>query len=104
MHLALSDAETTARTQKLHDIIESGKYPFSPRIRNLRAILTKLRPEPVCQPVLPWKVYARPRFLVAVPENLSPRFLMQASHRGGKVLDLFSFRRYPNVASVVRLE
>jgi hypothetical protein len=27
--------------------IESDRYPFSPRIRTLRAILTKLRPEPV---------------------------------------------------------
>jgi hypothetical protein len=32
--------------QELHDIAESDRYPFSPRIRTLRAILAKLRPEP----------------------------------------------------------
>jgi hypothetical protein len=28
-------------------IVENDRYPFSPRIRKLRAILAKLRPEPV---------------------------------------------------------
>jgi hypothetical protein len=46
---------------KLHDIIESDRYPFSPRIRTLRAILAKLRPEPVRKPLRPPKVYAPPR-------------------------------------------
>jgi hypothetical protein len=31
-------------TQELHDIVESDRYPFSPRIRTLRAVLAKLDP------------------------------------------------------------
>jgi hypothetical protein len=44
--------------EELHD---SDKYPFSPRIRTLRGIFTKLRPEPVREPLPPRKVYASPR-------------------------------------------
>jgi hypothetical protein len=47
MHLDLTDDEAAALTQELHDIVENDRYHFSPRIRTLRAILTKLRPEPV---------------------------------------------------------
>ena len=47
MNLDLSDEETAALTQELHDIVKNDRYPFSPRIRTLRAILAKLRPEPV---------------------------------------------------------
>jgi hypothetical protein len=60
MNLDLTDEESAALTQELHDIIESDKYPFSPRIRTLRAILEKLRPEPVREPLPPPKVYAPP--------------------------------------------
>jgi len=60
MHLDLSDEETAALTQELHDIVESDKYPFSPRIRALRAVLNKLRPEPAREPLPPRKVYALP--------------------------------------------
>jgi hypothetical protein len=63
MHLELSDDETAALTQELQDIVENDPYPFSPRIRTLRAILAKLRPEPVCEPLPPPKVYAPPRFI-----------------------------------------
>ena len=41
MHLELSDEETATLTQELHDIVENDRYPFSPRIRMLRAILAK---------------------------------------------------------------
>jgi hypothetical protein len=51
-----SDDKAAARTQELHDIIERDKYPFSPRIRMLRAILAK--PEPVREPLPLPKVYA----------------------------------------------
>jgi hypothetical protein len=50
MHLDLSDEEATALTQELHEIVEHDRYPFSPRIRTLRGILAKLRPEPVPEP------------------------------------------------------
>jgi hypothetical protein len=46
-HLDLTDDEAAALTQALHEIVENDRYPFSPRIRTLRAILAKLRPEPV---------------------------------------------------------
>jgi hypothetical protein len=58
MNLGLSDQETAALTQELHDIVESDRYPFSPRIRTLRTILVKLRPEAVREPLPPPKVYA----------------------------------------------
>jgi hypothetical protein len=56
MHLELSDEETAALTHELHDIVESDRYPFSRRIRPLRAILGKLRPEPMREPSPPPKV------------------------------------------------
>jgi hypothetical protein len=60
MRLDLSDEETAALTQELHDIVESDRHPFSPRIRTLKAVRAKLRPEPVREPSPP-KVYAPPR-------------------------------------------
>jgi hypothetical protein len=60
-HLDLTDDEAAALTQELHDIVENDRYPFSPRIRTLRGILAKLRPEPVRKPLPPPKVYAPPR-------------------------------------------
>jgi hypothetical protein len=39
MHLELSDEETAALIQELHEIVENDRYPFSPRIRTLSAIL-----------------------------------------------------------------
>ena len=61
MNLELSDEEAAALTHELHDIVERDRYPFSPRIRTLRGILAKLRPEPVREPSPPLKVYAPPR-------------------------------------------
>jgi hypothetical protein len=65
MHLDLSDEEAAALTQELHEIVENDRYPFSPRIRTLRAILAKLRPEPVREPWPPPKGYAPPRATAA---------------------------------------
>jgi hypothetical protein len=59
MHLDLSDEKTAALTQELHDIVESDRYPFSPHIRTLRAILAKLRPEPLREPLPPPAVAER---------------------------------------------
>jgi hypothetical protein len=56
MHLDLSVEEAAALAQKLHDIVENNRYPFSPRIRTLKAILAKLRPEPIREPLPPPKV------------------------------------------------
>jgi hypothetical protein len=60
MHLDLNDEETAALTQELHEIVESDRYPFSPRIRTLSGILAKLRPGPARKPLPPRKVYAPP--------------------------------------------
>jgi hypothetical protein len=61
MHLDLTDDEAAALAQELHAIVENDRYPLSPRIRTLREILAKLRPEPVREPLPPPKVYAPPR-------------------------------------------
>jgi hypothetical protein len=50
MHLDLTDEETAALTKELADITGNDRYPFSPRIQTLRAILAKLRPEPAREP------------------------------------------------------
>jgi hypothetical protein len=63
MRLDLSDDEASALTRELHEIVENDRYPFSPRIRTLRAILGKLRPEPAREPPPPPKVYEPPRFV-----------------------------------------
>jgi hypothetical protein len=65
MHLDLTDEEAAALTQELHDIVESDRYPLSPRIRTLRAILDKLRPEPAREPLPPIKNYDPPRATAA---------------------------------------
>jgi hypothetical protein len=65
MHLDLTDEETAAPIQELHKIVENDRYPFSPRIRTLRAILAKFRREPVREPLPPPKVYAPPLAVAA---------------------------------------
>jgi hypothetical protein len=59
--LDLSDDEKLALAPLLTRAIEDDRYPLSPRIRTLRAILAKPRPEPVREPLPPPKVYALPR-------------------------------------------
>ena len=61
MHFDLSDDEATALIRELHDIIQADHYPFSPRVRTLRAILNKLRPEPARNPLPEPKHYEPPR-------------------------------------------
>ena len=63
VNLDLSHDEAAALIREHHDIVESDKFPFSPRIRTLREILGKLRPEPAREPLPPPKVYAPPRFI-----------------------------------------
>jgi hypothetical protein len=61
MQLELSDDETAALTGLLTNTIGADRYPLSPRIQTLKAILGKIRPEPVREPLPPLKVYAPPR-------------------------------------------
>ena len=46
MNLDLSDEEAALLTKELQSIVFEDRYPLSPRIQTLRAILAKLRPEP----------------------------------------------------------
>ena len=61
MNLDLTDDETAALTQLLTNTIDADRYPLSPRIRILKTILGKIRPELVREPLPPLKVYAPPR-------------------------------------------
>jgi hypothetical protein len=64
-HLDLSDEEAAALIKELADITGNDRYPFSPRIQTLRAILAKLKPEPAREPLRPPMVYAPPRATAA---------------------------------------
>jgi hypothetical protein len=46
MNLELNDVQTEALIRELTHLIENDRYPLSPRIRVLKEILGKLRPEP----------------------------------------------------------
>ena len=50
-------------------VIDSDRYPFSPRIRTLRAILAKLRPEPAREPSPPLKAPAASLKVYAPPSK-----------------------------------
>jgi hypothetical protein len=61
MTLDLSDEETAALARLLTTTIDDDRYPLSPRVQALKAILAKIRPEPVRQPLPPLKHYEPPR-------------------------------------------
>jgi hypothetical protein len=61
MTLDLSDEETAALERLLRTTIDDDRYPLSPRIQTLKAILGKIRPEPLREPLPPLKLYAPPR-------------------------------------------
>jgi hypothetical protein len=62
MNLDLTDEETTALLRELDGLIDSDRYFLSPRIKTLKAIRAKIRPEPVREPLPPPpKQYAPPR-------------------------------------------
>jgi hypothetical protein len=61
MLLDLTDDETAALERLLRHTIDDDRYPLSPRIQTLRAILNKIRPEPVHEPLPPLKHYEPPR-------------------------------------------
>jgi hypothetical protein len=60
MTLGLTDEETAALLRELDSLIDSDRYFMSPRIKTLKAIRAKIKPEPVREP-LPPKQYAPPR-------------------------------------------
>jgi hypothetical protein len=51
MNLELSDAESAALIRELADITGNNRFLSSACIRTLNAILAKLRPEPVREPL-----------------------------------------------------
>ena len=56
MMLDLSDQETDALAGLLHRTIDDDRYPLSPRVQTLKAILAKIQPEPAHAPLPPPKV------------------------------------------------
>jgi len=65
MPLDLSDDEKLALVALLTRTIADDRYPLSPRVRTLKDILAKLRPDPVREPLPPPKVYAPPKAAAA---------------------------------------
>ena len=62
MHLDLTDEEAAALLKELDGLIDGDRYFLSPRIKTLRAIRAKIRPEPAREPLPPPpKQYAPPR-------------------------------------------
>ena len=60
-HLDLSDDEAAALIQELHVIVESDRYPFSPRITTLREIRALLKPYPArAAAAPPQRIYEPP--------------------------------------------
>jgi hypothetical protein len=65
MMLDLTEEETDALAGLLRRTVDDDRYPRSPRIQMLKAILAKIRPEPVHEPLPPPKRYAPPRATTA---------------------------------------
>jgi hypothetical protein len=62
MNLDLTGDEAAALVKELNGLIDGDRYFLSPRIKNLKAIRAKIRPEPVREPPPPPpKCYALPR-------------------------------------------
>ena len=62
MNLDLTDEETAALLRELDGLIDGDRYFMAPRIKTLKAIRAKIRPEPVREPQPPPpKQYAPPR-------------------------------------------
>jgi hypothetical protein len=60
MNLELTDEQTNALIRELSQIIDNDRYPFSPRIRTLKEIRAKIRPEPAREPLPPLPRYEPP--------------------------------------------
>jgi hypothetical protein len=61
MNLELTDEQAEALIRELSQIIDNDRYPFSPRIRTLKEIRAKIRPEPAREPPPPLRHYDPPR-------------------------------------------
>jgi hypothetical protein len=66
MTLELTDEQAAALLKELNDIIAGDRYFVSQRIRTLKEIRAKIRPEPIREPLPPPpKQYAPPRATAA---------------------------------------
>jgi hypothetical protein len=66
MTLDLTDEEAALLLKELNGLIDGDRYFLSPRIKTLKAIRAKIRPEPTREPLPPPpKVYAPPRATAA---------------------------------------
>ena len=62
MTFDLTDEETAAPLRELDNLIENDRYEFSGRVRTLKEIRAKIRPEPERKPLPPPpKQYAPPQ-------------------------------------------
>ena len=62
----MTDEQAAALLKELDNIIDGDRYFLSDRIKTLKAIRAKIRPEPVREPLPPpLKQYAPPRASVA---------------------------------------
>jgi hypothetical protein len=59
MTLDLTEEETEALARLLSRTIDDDHYPLSPRIQTLKAILGKIRPEPMREPPPPQRHTSR---------------------------------------------
>jgi len=53
MNIDLTDEETAVLLRELTGLIDGDRYFLSPRIKTLKAIRAKVRPEPVREPLPP---------------------------------------------------
>jgi hypothetical protein len=65
MHLDLTDEESAALIRELDRIIDDDRYLLSPRNQILKAILNRIRPKPVREPLPEPKRYEPPRATAA---------------------------------------
>jgi hypothetical protein len=63
----LTDDDRADLARFLREAIEADRFPFSPRVRRLRALLAKLdpAPAPAVTPLPPPKPPGRPSFVLA---------------------------------------
>ena len=81
MNLDLTDEETAALLRELDGLIDGDRYFMSQRIKTLKAIRAKIRPEPVREPLPPPpKQYAPPRATAKQRRRAGPEL---AGTKGG---------------------
>ena len=72
MTLDLTDQEAALLLRELNGLIDGDRYFLSERIKTLKAIRAKIRPEPPREPLPPPKVYAPPRGECSEEERRKP--------------------------------